>query len=90
MEEKRNLERRPYERGISCSVTVLEFRDLRKVVLRGEAVDISDAGIGMKTDFPLEPGHVVTFADNIGPQAGIVAWSSTAGDNGYRVGIRFV
>lgn len=90
MEEKRELERRAVLQNIRYSVTVLDFRDLRRLSLKGNIVDISDVGMGIKTDFPLEPGHVLTFNDNIGRRAGIVEWSSRVQDNGYRVGIRFV
>jgi len=90
MEEKRGLERRTVMQSIRYSVTVLDFRDLRKLSLTGNIVDISDVGMGIETDFPLEPGHVLTFNDNIGRLAGIVEWSSRAQNNGYRVGIRFV
>lgn len=90
VEERRNIERRPHISSIQYSVTVLEFRDRKRVNLKGDIVDISDVGLGIKTDYPLEPGHVLTFNDNIGCQTGIVEWSSRVQNNGYRVGIRFV
>jgi len=88
--ERRGVERRPHLNSIRYSVTVLEFRDRRRVDLRGEVVDISDRGIGIKTDFPLERGHVLTFNDNIGHPTGVVAWSLRVQNNGYRVGVKFI
>lgn len=90
MEEKREFERRAVMQSIQYSVTVLDFRDLRRVSLNGEVVDISDSGMGIKTDFPLEPGHVLRFNSGIGHKAGIVKWSMVVNNNGYRVGIKFV
>ncbi len=90
MEERRELERRPAMESISYSVTVLDFKDLRRLHLRGDVVDISDAGMGMKTDYPLEPGHVLTFDNGMKHSAGIVEWSTMDKNNGYRVGIKFI
>ena len=59
MGERRDVERRLCVNSIRYSVTVLEFRDRRRVDLRGEVVDISDVGVGIETDYPLEPGHVL-------------------------------
>jgi hypothetical protein len=87
--ERRDVERRAQIGSIRYSVTVLEFRDRRRIDLRGEVVDISESGIGITTDFPLERGHVLTFSDNIGHPTGIVEWSSRVQNNGYRVGVKF-
>lgn len=90
MGERRDIERRPFVRSVQYSVTVLDFRDIKKVNLEGEVVDISEVGVGIKTDYPLEPGHVLTFNESVGYQTGIVEWSSRVQDNGYRVGVKFV
>jgi hypothetical protein len=89
MAERRNVERRPKVGSIQYAVTVVEFGGHKKMNLEGEVVDINNVGIGIKTDYPLEPGHVLTFGGSMGCQTGIVAWSSRE-QHGYRVGIRFV
>ncbi len=90
MGERRDVERRLCINSIRYSITVHEFRDRRRVDLRGDVVDISDVGVGIETDYPLEPGHVLTFNDNIGHPMGIVQWSSQIQNNGYRVGVKFL
>ena len=90
MEEKRQFKRRSFTQNIQYSVTVLDFKDLKRLSLRGDIIDISDAGMGIKTGYPLEPGHVLTFDNGIGHKAGIVKWSAMVNNNGYRVGVKFV
>ena len=90
MEKKRQFERRSFTQNIQYSVTVLDFKDLKRLSLRGEIIDISDAGMGIETDYPLEPGHVLTFDNGIGHKTGIVQWSTMVNNNGYRVGVKFV
>lgn len=89
--EKRQFERRPFVGTIGYSVSVLEFRELKRLNLRAETVDISEAGLGIITDYPLEPGHVLRFSSGIDQKAGIVSWAMKITDNGrYRVGVRFI
>jgi len=89
--EKRQFERRPFVETIGYSVSVLEFRELRRLNLRAETVDISEAGLGIITDYPLEPGYVLRFSSGIDQKAGIVRWTrKIADDSRYRVGVRFI
>ncbi len=89
MIERRQFERKPYMKTINYVVTVLDFRELKNLALKGEATDISDRGIGIKTDYPLEPGHVLKFNTEMPLKLGIVRWGIIL-DNKYRVGIEFV
>ncbi len=88
--QKRENERKPFAEDIQYSVVVLDLKNLQRLHLKGDVVDISDAGIGIHTDYPLEPGHVLTFHNDIGHEAGIVAWSARINNDGYRVGVKFV
>ena len=54
--------------------------------LKGRSIDISEAGIGIQTDHPLSPGHILWFDGSIEDKAGFVRWCSQL-DNEYRVGI---
>ncbi len=87
--ERRNSERREDQREIEYTVTVLDLKELRKLTKKAELVDTSEAGIGIVTDYPLEPGHVLTLGDGFSKKIGIVRWSERE-DNLYRVGIKFV
>lgn len=88
MIERRCFERRPYKETIDSSVSVLEFKELKRLNLNGTGIDINDAGIGIQVDYPLESGHVLSFS-GLGQKTGIVKWSMKFG-NTYRVGIKFV
>lgn len=83
----RRFERRPYRETLEYSLSVLEVNESKRFDLKGEAIDISDEGICIQTDYPLEPGHKLWFNDGI-ERAGIVRWCIRV-DNRYRAGIRF-
>ncbi|MBM4140072.1 MAG: hypothetical protein FJ242_01040 [Nitrospira sp.] len=88
MKERRRIKRIKYHGLIDFSVSVLEFKELKRLNLNGTGIDINDAGIGIHVDYPLESGHVLRF-NGIGQKAGIVKWSMKFG-NTYRIGIIFV
>lgn len=89
MSEKRQFERISMNRNIRYSVTVIDFRDLKKLTLSGDIIDISDGGLGIRTDYPLESGHVLAFHKEIARETGVVQWRARI-DESFRVGIRFV
>ncbi len=89
MKEKRESERRPYSNPVTCSVSVFDVRKIEHMVLKCTGSDISDRGIGLKADYPLEPGHVIRFGNDMNDKIGVVRWS-TKHENRFRVGIRFV
>lgn len=83
--EMRRYERRPYGKSIEYSMDVLDRNEQKKLNLRGNAIDISDVGIGIQTDYPLAPGHTLWFENGI-EKTGIVKWCVKL-DNTYRAGI---
>jgi YesN/AraC family two-component response regulator len=90
--ERRQFERRPFMKTINYSIGVYHQWELR-----ANALDISDAGIGIQADYPLECGHMLWFTEGIKHRAGIVRWStmvsetsSQAEKDNYRVGIQFI
>lgn len=87
--EKRGFERRAEQREIEYTVTVLDLKELKKIKKKAELVDTSESGVGIITDYPLEPGHVLTFSDGFSSKIGIVRWSQRW-DNSFRVGVKFV
>jgi extracellular factor (EF) 3-hydroxypalmitic acid methyl ester biosynthesis protein len=83
----RQFERRPYSKVIDYSVSAQESRERKWLNLKGKAIDISEGGIGIQTDYPLAPGHMLWFNDGIKDTAGFVRWCIQL-DNDYRVGIK--
>lgn len=84
--EKRKLARVPTSMEFGYSVTILDYKNLRKVESRGVAVDRSKAGMGFVTEYPLEPGHVVRInSPEISSQPFMVKWVRSISGN-YRVG----
>ncbi|MDP2753697.1 MAG: PilZ domain-containing protein, partial [Nitrospirota bacterium] len=83
----RQFERRPYSKPIDFSVSSRESREQKWLNLKGKAIDISEAGIGIQTDYPLAPGHMLWFNEGIENKAGFVRWCMQL-DNDYRVGVQ--
>jgi hypothetical protein len=90
MNRKRRSARKPWVQEIRYSVSVLEFKELKRLNLSGDVVDISEEGLGIQTHYPIEPGHVLTFSNGIDHEAGIVRWSTIVKDDIYRAGVEFV
>jgi CheY-like chemotaxis protein len=90
----RMSERQPAKKEIGYSVTLYDNGNPISLNLRGDVVDISDGGIGLKTSYPLQPDHLISFdskLDHVAYKSGIIRWSSRAeGNYPYRVGVEFV
>ena len=86
-EKARKYDRRPYSQSIDYSLSISESNKRKWLNLKGKAVDISETGIGIQTDYPLAPGHMLWFNSGIEEKAGFVKWSTKI-DNAYRVGIQ--
>ena len=84
--EFRQFERRPYSNPIVFFISDLESKERKLLNLKGKAIDISDTGIGIQTDYPLAPGHMLWFDDGL-EKAGTVRWCIKLDDN-YRAGIK--
>jgi hypothetical protein len=91
----REHERTPFVTPIRYSVTALDFQELKKNQNIAVSVDISNGGLGIITDFPLEQGHVLTFEDMIRinkiilKKAAVVRWTGKINSK-YRAGLKFV
>jgi extracellular factor (EF) 3-hydroxypalmitic acid methyl ester biosynthesis protein len=85
-EKVRKFERKPFSQIIDYSMSNADTGDRKWLDLKGKAIDISDAGIGIHTDYPLKTGHMIWFNNGMKEKAGFVRWSEQV-DNGYRVGI---
>jgi len=87
-EDMRQFERKPYSETIACSVGVLDVNEKKTLNLKARAIDISDGGIGIQTDYPLAPGHTLWF-HGIENKTGVVRWYTKLNDS-YRIGIQMV
>lgn len=88
MEERREYERRPVKGTVHYIVIGLEDVNWRVMNLMAEVVDISEQGIGIETEYPLETGHALQFSNGVSAM-GVVRWS-VRHNTGYRAGIAFL
>ncbi|MFN3478754.1 MAG: PilZ domain-containing protein [Thermodesulfovibrionales bacterium] len=87
--ERRVFSRKEEQSEIEYTVTVLDLKELKKLTKKALIVDLSEGGVGIITDYPLEPGHILTFVNGFSNKIGIVRWSDRE-DSHYRVGVKFV
>lgn len=90
VEDKRQFKRKPFSKTIDYTVSVLNWKKLTRLSLKADVVDISDGGIGIRTGYPIEPGHVLRFYNGLPHNIGIVRWTIKHDGNSYRAGIMFV
>lgn len=89
IKERRQSERKPLKETINYSLNVFEPVRLMGLNLRGDIIDISDSGIGIRTYYLLEPGHLIIFTSGIEYRAGVVKWRKVTDDR-YLAGIEFI
>lgn len=91
VKDRRRFKRSRLLKTIEFSVTVLEFGKFKNLNLTGDIIDTSDAGMGIRTGYALEPGHIVRLGKGAEHEAGIVRWSMIGGNtDNYWVGIQFI
>jgi hypothetical protein len=93
IKDLRSHERNPFVESLEYSVTVENFKSLRKINGVAVAIDLSKKGIGILINHPLEAGHVLTFKNkkvhiSLATTA-IVKWSDRIDDTTYRAGLKF-
>ncbi|BCB95401.1 hypothetical protein JZK55_03230 [Dissulfurispira thermophila] len=85
--ERRRYKRKPYNAPLEY------FRTGRSEnILSAASIDISEGGIGISSDCPLEPGQVIIFKNKENPSVlkiAIVQWSMRIGEK-YRAGLMFI
>ncbi len=86
-EERRKHPRRSCELTVPFTVGGLESKESGKLFLYGDTIDISATGLCITTDYPLEPGQVLSFGNQ--RLVAVVKWGGKL-DNSYRVGIKFI
>ncbi len=87
------LERRKHKREPNNGeLEFIKITGTKEVINRGELLDESPAGLGLKTGFPLLNGQpvIVRLArEGEALKYGVVCWSERS-DGFYRSGIRFI
>ncbi len=91
----RRYERKPFVAPINYYLLVTNMGKLEKINGKGVLVDISEGGLGMITDYPLEIEHILILQDkvninNITAKASVVKWALEMEKNKYRVGMEFI
>jgi len=90
-EERRQCARRTVTESFtySCSLHIRESKDL---VLNAAITDISDAGVGIETDYPLQLNSLLAFDSGTENKTGVVRWRKSAysGAGGFRAGVEFI
>jgi DNA-binding response OmpR family regulator len=93
-EENRRSARSILKKTVHYTITVLEFGKPISLTLKGDLIDVSTVGLGLRTCYPLEPGHLLFFSNGLEEsehRTGIVKWSLLTDDSFmYRVGVEFV
>lgn len=93
-EPNRRAKRDLLSKAVHYSITVLEMGKPISLNLKGDLLDISELGVGIRTSYPLEPGHLLMFTsglEHLENKAGIVKWSVVGDDTYmYRAGIEFI
>jgi extracellular factor (EF) 3-hydroxypalmitic acid methyl ester biosynthesis protein len=85
-EKTRKYERRSYNEMIDYSISVPETRERKWLNLKATALNISQGGLCIHTDFALSPGDMLWFNSGLQEKAGFVRWALKS-DTGYRAGI---
>ena len=87
--DRRKHARIGYDMPLSFSVSILDFTNLKTVEAFGHGVDKTEDGLGLFTDFPLEPGQVIRLKKGDGSFiTASVKWVGKI-DGKFRVGILF-
>jgi hypothetical protein len=88
---KRTEDRKTNSGDINLSVVgILEHREyIPQKKFECTIVDISESGLGIITNYPLEPGNVIKLDMKKNIFTGIVMWSMNL-DGNIRAGIKFI
>jgi PAS domain S-box-containing protein len=88
--ERRRFERKPFTEVGNYHFRLKEAKG--QPVLHAVIQDVSDGGMCIRTDYPLEHSWAVIFNDEAGEKTGIVKWKEkvSVGENSCRAGIEFL
>jgi PAS domain S-box-containing protein len=89
--KKRQCERIRLRKPFSCAFKV-EIGESKKKILNAAIEDISEAGMCIKTDYPIEHDSLLVSGYGVEDKIGVVRWRKPVASKGssYRVGISFM
>lgn len=85
----RRQERRSFSEELAYSLRVIRDGEDHRLLLSAQALDISEHGVGLLTNYPLRPDQVLSFEHESLNRSGLVAWSTMLDDRTCRAGIHF-
>jgi len=86
--EKRQYVRRPHVLPVDLRIKHIIDGETREVVTRSILTDISECGVGLLSNSPLEKDQLIGFGGELREQFGIVAWCHMIEEKTCRAGIR--
>ena len=96
MVDRRYHVRKPRKGNPGSPVVWFEIKnELAPSSIKANVMDLSENGIGLSTDAPLETGQFVKFIkkqkhfDGELPKEGVVMWTHESSE-GYKVGVKFL
>ena len=91
-QEQRKHKREACSISLDFTILFTQSSEFKRLKATGKTIDKSPQGLGIVTDFPLEPGHVLEWDDqhNKGNlHIAMVKWSRQF-DNDYRAGLVYI
>ena len=85
----RKCPRKSFNDDHGIPVTVIQFGKLHRQDITVLGVDISEGGVGIRSDVPLAPGFVWFWRPVGNQKGGMIVWSKKI-DNQYRAGVQFL
>jgi len=86
---RRKIKRRVFPDDITFSMTLIADGESKRMNFQAKAVELSEEGIGLLTDFPLKISQIIGFEAELGNRSGVVVWSSMVDERTYRAGVKF-
>jgi hypothetical protein len=93
--QKRSIERKIFNKTIHFELSIMESGQLKNIQYDGLALDISQAGLGLSTEYALKEGDVLKLIFPINelnitlPVFAETVWSKPANGH-FRAGLRFL
>ena len=90
--EKRRHQRVPYKFPFNFTVLSMHGSEFERIQSSGTVMDVSKDGMGIMSEFPVQPGQVLQWDDRHKHNRlhmGIVKWSQKQGDL-YGAGLMFL
>jgi SAM-dependent methyltransferase len=87
--DMRQFRRRAYTETIDFSIIMPALRERSSSRLKGRIVDLSDGGIGIQADYPLEPGVMLSFTRGDTEKRGVIKWAIKVDEQRHRAGVAF-